>query len=233
MPQTPATDPGHKHPRRPAAPARELSLRKAGDRNRLNAALRTKQDKDLLMLGLNHGNTRKVRALIHEVLAAASERGIDDVTRMLRQRQTPAPGPVPDAAEPAGPQRAWARLRADFLAAFDTVTPRELAGLTGSRARNAAARAYDWAKAGRIFGVNDGRETRYPLFQLKDGKPIPEIAEILRALRTRGSSDWEIALWFATPNADLGDWEIPARALARMPDAVARAAARRAEEPVY
>jgi hypothetical protein len=234
MPQPSATEAGHPRPRRGAL-ARELSLLKADDRNRLNTALRTRHDNGLLVLGLAHGDTRKFRTLIHELLAVTSERGIDDVTRLLRQPPQAEPAPAVDvaAAEPAGPQRAWARLKDEFLAACDTATPRELASLTGSQARNAAARAYDWARAGRIFGVHDGHETRYPLFQLKDGRPIPQLAAILRALRARGSSDWEIALWFTTPNANLGHWEIPAQALARTPDAVARAAASQAEEVVY
>ena len=167
MPRLSATGPGNPNTQRngaPAAVARELSLLRTDDRNRVTAALRTRHDNGLLMLSLARGNTRKLRTLIHELLIVTAERGIDDVTRMLRQRERP---------DAAAPQRNWARLRDAFLAEFDTATPRELANLTGSRARNAAARAYDWAKAGRIFGVNDGRETRYPLFQLKDGKPVP------------------------------------------------------------
>ena len=121
----------------------------------------------------------------------------------------------------------------EFLTEFESATPRQLAELTGSQAKNMAARAYEWSKADRIFGVNDGREMRYPLFQLKDGRPIPAVAKVLEALRSRGFSDWEIALWFSTLNSDIGDWELPANALARAPEIVVRAAAAKAEEIVY
>ena len=248
MPELSTTDRGNNPMRRSCAPARqwggsratlarELSLARDDDRERLSHALRKRGDNGLLVLDLPKGNTRKFRTLIMEVIDLTSEQGIDGVARMLRRpERSSAEGSAPRralAARPDERQRAWAKLRSEFLSRFDTAGPRELAELTGSRARNVAARAYEWVKAARIFGVHDGRETRYPLFQIKEGKPIPQVAAVLRALRSRGFSDWEMAMWFATPNANIGDWELPADALAQDPDAVTRAAASAADEVVY
>jgi hypothetical protein len=68
MPQPSPATPGNKRLRQDGEPgarrgalARELSLLKADDRNRLNAALRTKHDNGLLMLELTRGTTRKFR----------------------------------------------------------------------------------------------------------------------------------------------------------------------------
>ncbi len=181
---------------------------------------------------------------------STSARGVDGVAALLELpggREHSGAGPADqqqgerghsiERAEPStddlARERTWAKLRQEFFSRFDVVTPRGLAELTGSRARNVAARGYEWAKAGRIFGLHDGRETKYPLFQIREGQPIPQVAEILRALRSRGLSDWEMAIWFATPNANIGEWELPGDALTRDPDAVARAAAIEAEEVVY
>jgi hypothetical protein len=230
--------PRQRHPRQKGL-IHELSFSKDPDRSRLKQALVKQNDAGLLVLGVTRGNAVKFRRLIREVLAATSDRGIDDVTQMLHGLERRKSQSVRDAEAPSTtaevdrPQRAWVKLMKEFLSEFKSATPRELAELTGSQAKNVAARAYDWSKAGRVFGVNDGRDMRYPLFQLKDGRPIPEIAKILGALRSRRFSDWEIAVWFSTPNTDIGEWEVPANALAWAPEDVVRAAAAKAEDLVY
>jgi hypothetical protein len=78
-------------------------------------------------------------------------------------------------------------------------------------------------KANRIFSVNDGTAERYPLFQLREGQPLPQLAEILPMLR-RKLSNWQIALWFTTPNAWVGGWRRPIDVLTESPSLVLDAA---------
>jgi hypothetical protein len=93
----------------------------------------------------------------------------------------------------------------------------ELAHLTGSRSVNPSARAHSWAKASRIFSVNDGTGERYRLFQLREGQPSPALVEILPVLR-RKLSNWQIALWFTSPNAWVGGWRRPIDVPTESPD---------------
>ena len=90
-----------------------------------------------------------------------------------------------------------------------------------------------WEAQGRIFSLHDGRSRRYPLFQFREGRPLADMAPILASMRSRDFSDREIAIWFDTPNADLGDWNTPADTMARDPGEVAKAAAAKAVEIVY
>jgi hypothetical protein len=119
--------------------------------------------------------------------------------------------------------RRWADLRAAFLSDHESVTAPELSRLTGSRSANPSARAHSWVKSNRIFAINDGTCERYPLFQLREGQPIPQVGDILSILKPR-LSNWQIALWFASPNAWVGDWRRPIDVLADHPQVVVDAA---------
>jgi hypothetical protein len=59
-----------------------------------------------------------------------------------------------------------------------------------------------WRKAGKIFSVSYRGKDYFPSFQFADdGQPLPLIGPLLAALRTAGGmTDWDIALWFTTPN---------------------------------
>jgi hypothetical protein len=127
--------------------------------------------------------------------------------------------------------RRWAAAREAFLAEHESVTAPELARLTGSRSTNPSARAHSWVKANRIFSVNDGTGERYPLFQLREGLPLPQLAELLPILR-RKLSNWQIALWFTSPNAWVGEWRRPIDVLAERPDVVVDAARHEVGEQV-
>ena len=194
-------------------------------------------------------HAESLRKLLGKLATASSPEGIPRLARLVgkvpalarksqpksaRKTNTASVAQVKSAVKDSGaPENSWTTLKDEFLREFKSVTPREFAEVTGSKARNTASRAHDWTKAGRIFGLHDGHGLRYPLFQIKEGRPIGEVAEVLTALRSREFSDWEIAVWFSTPNAELGDWETPASALAHDPRGVARAAENKAEEPVY
>jgi hypothetical protein len=119
----------------------------------------------------------------------------------------------------------WKDLRTAFLREYRSVTAPELAELTGSKSKNPSSRAHEWLRAGKIFAVNDGAVVRYPLFQLDltEGKPRPEIQKVLAYLRER-LSDWQIAMWFTTPNTMAGNWRRPIELLGSEVDQVVKAA---------
>jgi hypothetical protein len=103
---------------------------------------------------------------------------------------------VPDSAVVEQARRN-AEARTAFLERVPTGTSAELAELAGSRARNKAALAGGWRKAGRVFAVLVSGQLRFPLFQFdRSGQPKPELAELIRTLDVQGLSGWELALWF-------------------------------------
>lgn len=145
-----------------------------------------------------------------------------------------------EVAAPAGADdyrereaRRWKHVREDFLRTNRSVTAPELAELTGSKSRNPSSRAHEWLRAGKVFSVNDGNATRYPLFQIDitEGKPRPEVREIVTHLREQ-LSDWQMAVWFTTPNAWTGDWRRPVDLLGAEPDLVVEAARHEVAEKV-
>ncbi len=93
-----------------------------------------------------------------------------------------------------------AAARREFLSEFPTFTSADVARAAGSAAKNVAALATRWRKEGRVFAVPWGGELRYPAFQFDDdGAPLPTIKPVLEIL-TAVASDWQVALWFATPS---------------------------------
>lgn len=120
-----------------------------------------------------------------------------------------------------------AELRAEFLRRFEPLTSAEVAGLSGSNARNTSALANRWKSEGKIFAVSTGRADRFPAFQFgDDGKPLAVIADVIRAFD--GESGWTLALWFVAPSGWLNGLA-PVDVLRNDPAAVAEAARRSAE----
>jgi len=96
-----------------------------------------------------------------------------------------------------------AAARPEFLAEFATLTSAAVARSAGSTAKNAAALATSWRKERRVFAVTWGGELRYPDFQFDDsGTPLPAIRTVLDVFKDV-PSDWQVALWFATPSPHL------------------------------
>jgi hypothetical protein len=79
-----------------------------------------------------------------------------------------------------------------------------------------------WRMERRVFAVGAPGFEHVPLFQFTDDlyvvDAMPQLLKIFRAL-----SDWQIALWFFSPNAWLGD-QRPMDLLQRDPDSVIDAA---------
>jgi len=143
---------------------------------------------------------------------------------------------LPAAAVPTEASVLQARRNASarqaLLDEFGALSSAGVAELAGSKAGNKAALANRWKQEGRILSVSLHGATYFPGFQFDEqGRPLPVIAEVLKALRPE-SSDWQIALWFTSRTGWLGDRR-PVDLLASEPDAVARAATRAAEELIY
>lgn len=183
------------------------------------------------------GDSEEMPKVIEAAVAAVRRAGPAQALKVLGT----APEPQPSGrAEPATPlisdykkheAQRWAETREAFLAEYPSVPAPKLAELTGSKAKNPSARAHSWAKAGRIFSVNDGAAERFPLFQFLEDKPLPAMAEILEILRSR-LSNWQIALWLTTPNAWVGEWRTPISVLTKQPEIVIDAARHEVAEKV-
>ena len=185
---------------------------------------------DARTLSLTPGRGRSVYVVLDAATLTEADRLV--VERIIGARSKAREASSGAAPDGASAEERWRALRESFLAEFESVPATELARLTGSQSANPSARAYAWRKAGRVFSVNDGTGERFPLFQLHQGQPRPVVAEVIAALGGR-LSPWELALWFATPHPDLGDFRRPVDLLGEVPAEVAVAARASAAAPVY
>ena len=117
--------------------------------------------------------------------------------------------------------------RSTLLGEFGALRSHEVADLAGSRASNRAALANRWRTERRVVAVPAGDELLYPGFQFTaEGRPRPAVGKALAQLRSDPhTTDWQAALWFATPNSWLGARR-PVDLLDEEPDAVVEAAHR-------
>ena len=180
------------------------------------------------LLKAKRGDDAQMEKVLQVAAEAARRSGASHALELLGAPATrPEAGAVREPAASvdyrAHEARRWAEARAAFLAEHESVTAPELARLTGSRSINPSARAHSWVKANRIFSVNDGTGERYPLFQIQEGQPLPQLTEILPILK-RKLSNWQIAMWFTAPNAWVGGWRRPIDVLTESPDVVIDAA---------
>lgn len=126
----------------------------------------------------------------------------DQTVRLVSNLTPPVEPPSRDAVLQAHRN---AELRTRFITEQATYTSEEVADLAGSRASNRAALANRWRKEGSIFAVRHRGELRYPAFQFgDDGRPRPELQDVLAVFGERHASEWEIALWFVTEHPRAG-----------------------------
>ncbi len=93
--------------------------------------------------------------------------------------------------------------RVKFLEHYDTYSSSDIYRMNNSTATNKAALASGWRSKGKVFAINHKSELRYPAFQFdKDTKPQKIIANVIK-LFGKENADWQLALWFVTPNAIL------------------------------
>ena len=89
-------------------------------------------------------------------------------------------------------ERDNAELRATYLRTAELYTPEDIQGPSTK-----------WKHEGRVFAIQDGGKDLFPAFQFADGKPLPVIKKILKAL-PEDMSPWETAFWFESSNGWLG-----------------------------
>lgn len=122
-----------------------------------------------------------------------------------------------------------AEAQAELADEFGMLTAAQVHTISGSNAQNTSARASRLRTEERIFCVDADGTTLFPGFQFDDrGRPRYVIAQVIAAFgpKLRG---WELALWFTSANAWLGDAR-PVDKLEDAPDEVVLAATRLAEE---
>lgn len=97
-----------------------------------------------------------------------------------------------------------AELRRRYLETVPTLSSEEVHALSGKANKNVAEAASRWTREGKVFAVKVGREARVPAFQFLNGKPRPEIAQILKELPEYQRTGWQAAFWFASGHGYLG-----------------------------
>ena len=164
---------------------------------------------------------RVVAALAaHNGRSPAADAGLLIDALMPRPLDVPTPAAVLQA-------RRNAEARTALLREFGALRSGDVAELAGSRAQNRAALANRWRSEDRVLAVPVGDELLYPGFQFtSEGRPHTTVARALRALRSApGLTDWQAALWFASPTGWLGGRR-PVDLLDEDPEAVVEAAER-------
>jgi hypothetical protein len=194
-------------------------------------------------LAIGSGGTHAVAALLTALLAAEQEGRLDASTasalKTLRDLVAHARRPdrliealMPDAIELPTPAavlqaRRNAAARMALLDEFGALSSHQVAELAGSRAANRAALANRWRAERRVVAVPVGDDLVYPGFQFTpEGRPHPVVGQALQRLHSDPpTSDWQAALWFATPTGWLGGRR-PVDLLDDEPEAVVEAARR-------
>ena len=119
--------------------------------------------------------------------------------------------------------------RKDLLFEFGALTAAQLTEARQASRANPSALASRWRKEGRIFGVTHRDETErektyFPGFQFDDRlQPLEVVGRVLAIFATHPLTEWEVALWFTTPNGWLDDRR-PVDLLHDDPDAVVASA---------
>ena len=94
--------------------------------------------------------------------------------------------------------------RAALTEEFTLLTGDRVAGRAGYTGAAAMSPLSRWVRDGRIFAVPVGVGVRYPDFQFSAvGGPRPGVAAIIEAAGGVVTG-WDLALWFTTPNDELG-----------------------------
>jgi hypothetical protein len=125
-----------------------------------------------------------------------------------------------------------ARARSELLEEFPALTSSEVADAAGSKAANRASLANRWREERKVFAIRVGEQLLYPAFQFDDdSRPLDVMGGVLEYLGAGELSDWQTALWFASPTGWLGGRR-PVDVLREEPDAVVEAAQREVGELV-
>lgn len=116
-----------------------------------------------------------------------------------------------------------AQLRDQVLSRGKWLTAQEVSENAGYQNANPSVQPNKWKKAGKIFAITVDGKDRFPAYALGvDGKPLPQMAEVLSVLSPH-RQPLAIASWFASANSWLGS-KTPMESIADNPQGVLKAA---------
>lgn len=116
-----------------------------------------------------------------------------------------------------------AQLRDQVLSRGKWLTAQEVSENAGYKNSNPSVQPNKWKKAGKIFAITVDGKDRFPAYGLgDDGKPLPQMAEVLSVLGPH-RQPLAIASWFASANSWLGS-KTPMESIADNPQGVLNAA---------
>ena len=137
------------------------------------------------ILGKKIGSEHPLQVFVVENPKALSEKRIDAMVKDLLKDEECADIDLEI-------ERDNAELRTRYLRTAELYTPEDIQGPSTK-----------WKHEGRVFAIQDGGKDLFPAFQFADGKPLPVIKKILKAL-PEDMSPWETAFWFESSNGWLG-----------------------------
>lgn len=162
-----------------------------------------------------------IRESVWSVVAAGAADGIAATEEKLASKQPLV------SAQPAERYKfkvaTAAQLRDQVLARAEWLTAQEVSENAGYKNANPSVQPNRWKKAGRIFAITVDGKDLFPAYALGvDGKPLPQMAEVLSVLRPHRQT-LAIASWFASANSWLGS-KTPMESIADNPQGVLKAA---------
>ncbi|HDT5863371.1 TPA: hypothetical protein QHB43_003301 [Aeromonas hydrophila subsp. hydrophila] len=162
-----------------------------------------------------------IRESVWSMVAAGMADGIADAEEKfaLQQSQVSAQPKERHKLKVATP----AQLRDQVLSRGEWLTAQEVSENAGYQNANPSVQPNKWKKAGKIFAITVDGKDRFPAYALGvDGKPLPQMAEVLSVLGPH-RQPLAIASWFASANSWLGS-KTPMESIADNPQGVLMAA---------
>jgi hypothetical protein len=92
--------------------------------------------------------------------------------------------------------------RTQFMSEYERWTSADIAQQSTSLARNQASTASRWAKEKKVFAIDYQGQKWFPTFQFQDGRPIPEVSQVLEVF-PKHATGWQLAYFFTAPNANI------------------------------
>jgi hypothetical protein len=114
--------------------------------------------------------------------------------------------PAAEPREDSPVAEATLEWRKRFMAKNHTFTSAQVAEESTSQAANRAAIASRWVAEKKIFAVDYAGQKQFPDFQFRHGRPIPAVADVIKAFPDQVSG-WELAYFFTAPNPYIGGRE--------------------------
>lgn len=162
-------------------------------------------------------------------LKAALAHTVHEPGRLTELTQTISPSFDPPSVPALLQARRNTQARRELLDEFGALTAAQLAEARQASRANPSALASRWRKEGRVFGVTfrdktEREKTYFPAFQFDDQlQPLGVVGRVLEIFAPHPMTEWEIALWFTTPNGWLED-KRPVDLLQDDPDSVVASA---------